>query len=208
MITDSALDYPGVTFQWAPSETSGMRLGSHNDIAKTKKIKDGKLTISHPKWKIEGQIRKINVKSRTWDGKHIIQGIQVFMENGETQAFGMDLDDTVRVDSLEVPVGERIKEFVVRSGWYLDAIGFRTDKGKTLGLIGGNGGALRNPGAEVKASDDYYIEGIQGITVVSRGAPCICEIQFKYVIVPSGDLRPLQANGKSQNSDFRFFLTI
>ena len=197
MITDSALDYPGVTFQWAPSETSGMRLGSHNDIAKTKKIKDGKLPISHPKWKFEGQIRKINVKSRTWDGKHIIQGIQVFMENGETKAFGMDLGDTVQVDSLEVPVGERIKEFVVRSGWYLDAIGFRTDKGKTLGLIGGNGGALRNPSAEVKASDDYYIEGIQGITVVSRGAPCICEIQFKYVIVPSCHLRPLQANGKS-----------
>ena len=73
MITDSALDYPGVTFQWAPSETSGRRIGSHDDIAKTKKIKNGKLTISHPKWKIEGQIRKINVKSRIWDGKHIIQ---------------------------------------------------------------------------------------------------------------------------------------
>ena len=73
LITDSALDYPGVTFQWAPSETSGRCLGSHNDVAKTKKIKNGKLTISHPKWKIEGQIRKINVKSRTWDGKHIIQ---------------------------------------------------------------------------------------------------------------------------------------
>jgi hypothetical protein len=73
VITDSALDYPGATFQWAPSETSGWRLGSHNNIAKTKKIKNGKLTISHPKWKIEGQIRKINVKSRTWDGKHIIQ---------------------------------------------------------------------------------------------------------------------------------------
>ena len=69
LITDSALVYPGVTFQWAPSET----LGSHNDVAKTKKIKNGKLTVSHPKWKIEVQIRKINVKSRTWDGKHIIQ---------------------------------------------------------------------------------------------------------------------------------------
>ena len=110
------------------------------------------------------------------------------MENGETKAFGMDLGDTVQVDSLEVPVGERIKEFVVRSGWYLDAIGFRTDKGKTFGLIGGNGGALRNAGVDVvKASDHYYVEGIQGITVVTQGAPCICEIQFKYVIVPSAN---------------------
>ena len=186
MITDSALDYPGVTFQWAPSETSGKRLGSHNDVAKTKKIKDGKLTVSHPKWKIEGQIQKINVKSRTWDGKHIIQGIQVFMENGETEAFGMDLhDNSFQVDSLEVPAGERIKEFVVRSGYYLDAIGFRTDKNKTFGLIGGNGGALKNSGVMVRASDYYYVEGIQGITVVTQGAPCICEIQFKYVIVPN-----------------------
>ena len=124
------------------------------------------------------------------------------MENGETKAFGMELHDTVRVDSLEVPVGERIKDFVVRSGWYLDAIGFRTDKGKTFGLIGGNGGALRNPGVDVvRASDHYYVEGIQGITVVSQGAPCICEIQFKYVIVPSSDMYPLRAISESQDSD-------
>ena len=50
MITDSALDYPGVTFQWAPSETSGMRLGSHNDIAKTKK---------NQRWKIDDQPSKM-----------------------------------------------------------------------------------------------------------------------------------------------------
>ena len=205
IITDSPAAYPGATFHWAPlrSYVSPGYFGSHNDVFNTE---------NHQRWKIEGQIRKINVKSRTWDDRHIIQGIQVFMENGETKAFGMDLGDTVQVDSLEVPVGERIKEFVVRSGWYLDAIGFRTDKGKTFGLIGGNGGALRN--VEVHspqhrmASDDYYVEGIQGITVVTQGAPCICEIQFKYVIVPSSDLRPLQADGKSQNSDFRYYLII
>ena len=192
MITDSALDYPGVTFQWAPSETSGRYFGSHNDVFSTE---------NHQRWKIEGQIRKINVKSRTWDDRHIIQGIQVFMENGETKAFGMDLGDTVQVDSLEVPPGERIKEFVVRSGWYLDAIGFRTDKNKTFGLIGGNGGALRNSGVMVKASNHHYVEGIQGITVVTQGAPCICEIQFKYVVVPSSDMYPLRAISESQDSD-------
>ena len=92
-------------------------------------------TENHQKWQIEGQIRKLNLKSRTWDGRCIIQGIQVFMENGETKAFGMELHDTVRVDSLEVPVGEHIKEFVVRSGFYIDAIGFKTNKDKTFGLI-------------------------------------------------------------------------
>ena len=166
--------------------------GSHNDVIKTE---------NHQQWKIEGQIRKINVKSRTWGDRHIIQGIQVFMENGETQAFGMDLHDTVRVDSLEVPVGEHIKEFVVRSGFYLDAIGFKTDKGKTLGLIGGSGGSLRSSGHMGKGSDHYYIDGIQGITVVTQDAPCICELQFKFVSVPSSDMYPLRAVSKSQDSD-------
>ena len=102
---------------------------------------------------------------------------------------------------MEVPVGEHIKEFVVRSGFYIDAIGFKTDKGKTLGLIGGNGGSSKTPGIYGRASDHYYVDGIQGITVVTQDAPCICEIQFKYVIVPSSDLCPFRAIGKSQNSD-------
>ena len=197
-ITDSPSDYPGATSHWAPFTG---HFGSHYDVVETE---------NHPRWKIEGQIRKINVKSRTWDDRHIIQGIQVFMENGETKAFGMDLHDTVRVDSLEVPVGEHIKEFVVRSGFYIDAIGFKTDKGKTLGLIGGNGGSSQIPGiinnfkdfreaVMVTASDNYYVDGIQGITVVTQDAPCICEIQFKYVIVPSSDLCPFRAIGKSQD---------
>ena len=63
------------------------------------------------------------------------------------------------------------------------------------------GGVLRNPGVDVvKASDHYYVEGIQGITVVSQGAPCICEIQFKYVVVPSSDMYPLRAISQSQDS--------
>ena len=198
MITDSALDYPGVTFQWAPSETSGRYFGSHNDV-KTK---------NHQRWKIEGQIRKINVKSRTWNDRQIIQGIQVFMENGKTEAFGMDLHDTVQIDSLEVPVGEHIKEFVVRSHSYIDAIGFKTNKGKTLGSIGGNGGYLRSSmnlmRNIMRPADNYYVDGIQGITLVTQDIPCICEIQFKYVIVPA-IVCPcnahFQANSKSQDSD-------
>ena len=146
-------------------------------------------TENHQRWKIEGQIRKINVKSRTWNDCHIgIQGIQVFMENGETQAFGMDLNDTVQVDSLEVPVGEHIKEFVVRSDFYLNAIGFKTNKDKTYGLIEGNWGPLRNSGPIMKGLEHYYVDGIQGRTVVNQ----ICEIQFKYVIVPSSVQYPLR----------------
>ena len=172
IITDSPSDYPGASFHWAPLSNHGQSFfGSHNDVVKTE---------NHQKWQIEGQIRKLNVKSRTWDGRHIIQGIQVFMENGETKAFGMELHDTVRVDSLEVPVGEHIKEFVVRSDFYLSAIGFKTNKDKTYGLIGGNWGPLRNSGPIMKGLEHYYVDGIQGLTVVNQ----ICEIQFKSVIYP------------------------
>ena len=204
IITDSPAAFPGATFHWAP--LIGGSFGSHNDVFNTE---------NHQRWKIEGQIRKINVKSRTWDDRHIIQGIQVFMANGETQAFGMDLHDTVRVDSLEVPVGEHIKEFIVRSGFYIDAIGFKTNKGKTFGLIGGNGGSLKNScnahmglfgrgylsQKGVRPMNHYYVDGIQGITVVTQDIPCICEIQFKYVVVPSSDMYPLRAISESQDSD-------
>ena len=193
IITDSPSDYPGANFHWAPFSNHGQSFfGSHNDVN----------DVGCQKWQIEGQIRKLNVKSRTWDDRNIIQGIQVFMENGETKAFGMDLHDTVRVDSLEVPVGEHIKEFVIRSGFYIDAIGFKTNKGKTLGLIGGNGGSLKNQTIGFSGANHYYVDGIQGFTFVSQDIPCICEIQFKYVIVPSSDMYPLRANSKSENSDF------
>ena len=92
----------------------------------------------------------------------------------------MDLNDTVQVDSLEVSVGEHIKEFVVRSDFYLNAIGFKTNKDKTYGLIGGNWGPLRNSGPIMKGLEHYYVDGIQGLTVVNQ----ICEIQFKSVIYP------------------------
>ena len=53
----------------------------------------------------------------------------------------------------------------------------------------------------VRPSHHYYVDGIQGITVVTQDAPCICEIQFKYVIVPSSDLCPFRVIGTSQDSD-------
>ena len=195
-IQDSPVVYPGATFHWAPlSNYRHPFFGSHDDVVKTE---------NHQRWKIVGQIRKINLKSRTWNDRQIIQGIQVFMENGETEAFGMDLHDTVQVDSLEVPVGEHIKEFLVRSHSYIDAIGFKTNKGKTLGLIGGNEGYLTSSTNMMKPADNYYVDGIQGITLVTQDIPCICEIQFKYVIVPAivcPCKAHFQAIGKSQDSD-------
>jgi len=152
--------------------------GYHGDVTLTSE--------NHQKWKIEGQIRKINVKSRTWDDRHIIQGIQVFMANGETKAFGMELNDTLRVETLEVPAGEHIKDFYVRSGFYIDAFGLKTNKGKVIGPIGGTGGSQKH-GYQFVSNYHYYIDGIEGKTVTTQGGPSICEIKFKYVEVFSHD---------------------
>ena len=115
-----------------------------------------------------------------------------------TRLLPSDSDLKPFYSALEVPVGEHIKEFVVRSGYYIDAIGFKTNKGKSFGLIGGNGGSLKHSSNfAMRASDHYYVDGIQGLTVVTQDAPCICEIQFKYVIVPPSDMNALLA----QDSD-------
>ena len=64
------------------------------------------------------------------------------MSNGETRAIGMELNDTVSVETLEVPDDQHIKDFIVRCGWYIDAIAFETNKRQTFGPIGGQGGEL------------------------------------------------------------------
>ena len=151
--------------------------GTHNDIELTQE--------NHQEWLIEGLIRKINIKSRyDWDGRHIIQGIQVFLENGETQAFGMNLGDTVQVESLVVPDGQHITFFHIRCGFYIDAIGFETNEGQKFGPIGGTGGSLKKhvPVLPNQGRCQPYIDGIRGKTVETQGLPCICAIQFKHVV--------------------------
>ena len=45
----------------------------------------------------------------------------------------MELNNTTSVDTLEVPSDQHIKNFIVRCGWYIDAIAIETNKGQTLG---------------------------------------------------------------------------
>ena len=92
------------------------------------------------KWSVEGLIRKINIKSRTLDGRKIIQGMTFFLENGETKSVGMDMNDLDQVDVLVVPPDQHIRDFIIRSDSYIDAIGFETNQGQTFGLIAGTRG--------------------------------------------------------------------
>ena len=152
--------------------------GTHDDIVLT--------PDNHESWQIEGLIRKINVKSRyDWDDRHIVQGIQVFLENGESQAFGMDLDDTANVSTLEVPADQHIRILRIKSGFYIDSIGFDTNRGWPMGPIGGPGGTskfFRMREILYDTNSSAYVSEIRGKTVVTQGLPAICEIEVKYVL--------------------------
>ena len=61
-----------------------------------------------------------------------------------------------------------------------------------LGPIGGNGGEFMDyidihyePYMNRRSDSAHkYIDGIRGKTVISQEGSCICELEFKYVIVP------------------------
>merc|ERR1711976_57659 len=146
--------------------------GTHNDVAL--------IQGNHENWHIEGLVQKICVKSRhDWDGRHIIQGIQVFLENGETQAFGMDLNDTVSVETLEPPTKQHIRFIDISSGFYIDSIGIITNQGEKIGPIGGTGGTKRR--LQKLPHGNPYVGGIRGKTVVTQGLPTICKVQIKRI---------------------------
>jgi len=183
-LSDTQWKFSGSVIMWHP--INAIPYGSHGDI----RILNQSNSES---WIVQGNIRKINIKSRLWDERHIIQGFQVFLSNGETNAFGMELNDTERIETLEVPADQHIKDFIVRCGWYIDAIAFETNKRETFGPIGGQGGEFMDyidihyePYMNRKIGNDQrYIDGIRGKTVTTQGRPCICELEFKYIIVPS-----------------------
>ena len=102
--------------------------GSASDV-----IQNGHLDF----WFIKGPFRKIGIKSRIWAGDtHIIQGLKFELVDGTIRAFGMDTSDSANVENLVVPEGQHIKDVILRSGWYIDQIGFRTNEHVQLGPIG------------------------------------------------------------------------
>ena len=145
------------------------------------------------RFSIHGVIRKIHIKTRYWGNTFCVQGIQVFLKDGTNHAFGMKENDMRDVTVLEVPKGQHIKNILLRSGWYIDKLGFMTDQKIRLGPIGGPGGAQRDilyglQLASEDLSDFYYIDGISGKVVQTQNAPAICDLSFKIVVIKYSDI--------------------
>ena len=89
------------------------------------------------------------------------------------------------MDVLEVPPGEHIQTFILHAGWYLDALGFKTNTDKEFGPIGGDGGDHILKLDHHLEGTHHYIDGIKGKTVTAQGELCICDVQFKFVVISS-----------------------
>ena len=138
----------------------------------------------HVKWEIIGDIRAIGIKSRIWGTITIIQGFKVELSDGTQKAVGMELNDIVNVASFSVdPDDHIVRPFTLRSGWYIDKIGFRTKKGQLLGPIGGEGGEDRSNVDAKNLPENSYLWGIEGYTRMDEGAPCIFGVRFNYFAV-------------------------
>ena len=93
-------------------------------------------------------------------------------------------NDGDNVTSLEVPENQHIKTVShLRAGYYIDAIGFETNEGIALGPVGGNGGNYYNDLDSRYGKKHHYLSGMRGMIAHTDYAPCICNLQFMFVIV-------------------------
>ena len=64
-------------------------------------------------------------------------------------------------------------------GWYIDQIGFVTDKNVSLGPVGGNGGHKPEKRIAPKNSE-LCLSSIEGVTVETGGAPALTSLKFSF----------------------------
>ena len=158
-------------------ESWSKSLGNHQDVTFNPKI--------HKEWCFEGMICKIIVQVRDWHDRTIVQGLQIFDENGESKAFGIPKSKKIKGGCFEVdiPKGQHIRNIHLRSGYYIDAFGLKTNQGKVFGFYGGTGGSVHLNIDKQHEGRHHFIDGIRGKVVQTNGGPAICELKLKYLIV-------------------------
>ena len=113
------------------------------------------------------------------------------------QAFGMDLDDTENVQIVTVPPGKCIRDLNMNSSWYIEMMELISDEGKKLSRVGNsqfnNATHSAHFGFALDSSEVYkaglhfhehFLSGMRGRIMLTEGAPCICDLQFKFTFIP------------------------
>ena len=96
--------------------------GTAKDVMGSKNPKKAKF----PEWSVDGFFRKVSLKTRELNGKRVIQGMKVELEDGTVKAFGMEVNDTDDVQEFVVPEGQHIKDVLLKSGNYIECLIFKT----------------------------------------------------------------------------------
>ena len=145
---------------------------------------------------MEGPFRKIGIKLS--DDSQIVQGLRIELVDGSVRSFGIgsNYDDEIdNIVDLEVPKGQHIRDVNLRSGAYIDQIGFTTNENIQLGPIGGPGGSPSNLKVmpnQIIANNvkQIYLHSIQGVTfgydIFGRqvGTLCIASLKFIFAVIP------------------------
>jgi hypothetical protein len=137
---------------------------------------------------------KGNIKN---SDSQIVQGLRIELVDGSVRSFGISnhCDDEKDIVDLEVPKGQHIRDVNLRSGSYIDQIGFTTNENIQLGPIGGPGGSPSNLKVPNKISNvkQVYLHGIQGVTfgydLFGRQVEelCIARLKFIFAVIPCDD---------------------
>ena len=196
-------NFPGIVEHY--KDTFGLELFLSKPFGKAQ---DVSRTANRLNWYIQGPFRKIGVKSRIWNGVQIVQGLKVELVDGTIKSVGMKIDDNKDIVDLKVPKGQHIKDVILRSGWYIDQIGFRTNENVQLGPVGGSGGSKQNLTATdsiTKFVKQVYLHGIKGQTVESQNAPCIAKLRFYFAAIPNSSKEDSEThdenNDESEDED-------
>ena len=163
-------------------------------------------------WRVNGFFRKIYVREGQCNAgkvKGIIRGVRwmnFLTDEGELMLLIPEIEgDTqeARLNWLErnttvltVPEGQHIKDVILRSGGYIDQIGFVTNTGKILGPVGGTGGCQRNVYKESCERGNpnrkkwglsppthykqHYLCGLTGEIFENGGSPLMARLKFIF----------------------------
>ena len=160
-------------------------------------------------WEITGFFRKIYVREGLWDGRQVVCWIHFLTEEGELLMPPVmeQINSEIKGDTKEakliwlernttvlaVPEGQHIKDVILRSGWYIDQIGFVTNTEEILGPVGGTGGAQRDVYGDVCKSDarmnfgslcpQYYLCGVDGMIYEEGGTSLIARLRFSFAAI-------------------------
>jgi hypothetical protein len=133
---------------------------------------------------LHGPFLNIAIKTRTFGPGNIIQGLRTISSQGEIESFGMEDGELDNVSFFTVPSGQKITGVTLKYGWFIDSLGFTTDRNVSLGPVGGGGGVTTYIRADNSA---FELTSIYGEVINSPSnyddSPAISKLRFEFAEV-------------------------